>query len=357
MQRAIVVDSRWFGDPPGGVEAMIQLSIAMAAATSRQQVFVTGFGGLTYHDKWKRAYGDKLITQIRSISDMKKGDILFFNEGMGCEHMGKVPDGVAVYIYVLAAYRGCKSSDMHFISHNHYLINFENLRLPKERLIHPYLGESLIGMAHQRGLQHDGSIVYSKMTYRSKKRNLVLVDSDVPESIKRIIGEVSKSLGGESLVLAGLNQEDLIDAYESAKIVTDWCMRGSERCILEASLFGALVTVNHCETGLDFHDMPISAQFILNHTNSDGHDSDKENEALYNKSLPMHQRLRAEYTAIISRGFKDYWQHLDDFEPLRRSILSHNSVTMVKEAIRMLATHGLSPNEMEQVSAIKCVGC
>ena len=361
LGRVIVVDSRWFGDPPGGVEAMIQLSIALAAATSRDEVFVSGYGGLSYNEKWKRAYGDKLVTKVRAISDLKRGDIVFFNEGMGCSHgPANVPEGVFVYIYLLAAYRGCKDAKMHFISHNHYLLNFENLHLPKERLIHPYLNENFTYMAHLRGLQHDGSISFNKMRYKSKKRNLILVDDDVPESVKRMIVMAAESSGGKALVLTGLNNEQLIDAYESAKMATDWCMRGSERCMLEASLFGALVTTNRCETGSDFQDLPIPAKFIYNHTDDSALHSDAKNEELYNSSSPLYQRLLADLMHVVSHGFSNYWDLVDDYEPLRRSILSHNPSSMVRESVRFLSSHGLSQDMLGQLhggQGSKCVGC
>ena len=359
-----MVDSRWFGDPPGGVEAMIQLSLALAAATSRDEVFVSGYGGLNYHDKWKRSYGDKLITKVRPINELKNGDVIFFNEGMDCTHMGlgtpngQIPEGVIVFVYVLAAYRGCHRPNIHFISHNHYLLNFEDLHMPKERLIHPYLNENFTSLAHLRGLQHDGSISYSKLRYRAKKKNLILVDDDVPESVKRIIQGEVESLGGKILVLSGLNQEQLIDAYESAKMVTDWCMRGSERCMLEASLFGVLVTTNRCETGSDFHDLPIPARFVFNHTDDSIFHSDKTNEELFNRNSPIYAKLAADIRQTIAYGFSKYWESVDDFEHLRRSILLHNPASMTRETVRFLASLGLGEAELDALADKgKCVGC
>jgi hypothetical protein len=329
----------------------------MAAAASPERVFVSGYQGLVYHEKWKRAYGKKLITQVKTIPNLEKGDIIIFNEGMACEHFGSVPEGVFVYVYLLAAYRGCKKDGLHYIAHNHFLLNFETLRMTKERLVHPYLNENFTQMAHQRGLLHDGALLYSKMRHRGKKRNLILVDDDVPESVKRIFKHVAESLGGESLVLTGLKHDELLEAYESAKMVTDWCMRGSERCVLEASLFGALVTVNNCDVAKDFYDLPIPAKFVFNHTDNTGKNSDKTNEDLYNTDLPIYKKLKADIYEVVLSGFTNYWDHVDDFEPMRRAVLSFTPNNMIKESVRLLSTHNLSPDEMAQVSLKKCEGC
>lgn len=350
--RSIVIDSRWFCDPPGGVEAMIQLSIAAVQATSKETVFVSGYNGLHYHEKWKNIYGDKLVTQVLELNQLKKGDIIIFNEGILCP---KVPEGVLVFIYLLANYRGCKDDTYHYLSHNHYLLKFENLMLPKERMIHPYLTEAITTLAHQQGLQHDGSLLYSKMAYRSKKTDLILVDDDVPESVKRIIASVAEALGGKALVLSGLTRDQLMDAYLAAKVATDWCMRGSERCMLEASLFGAVIMTNNCETGSDFHDLPIPGRFVYNHTDDTRKSSDKTNEDLFNENLPVYKKLKADITAVVTHAFHNYWELLDDFEPLRRSVISHTPAAMLRETVRFLST--VDTHEEDKLMKKKCVGC
>jgi len=355
--RAIVVDSRWSPDPQGKDEALIQLMLALVAATSRDFVYVSGYMGLHYNDKWVQRYGSKkLVYKVREIEKLQKGDILIINEGITCPHL---PEGALGFVYMLASYRGCKSNDFHYISHNHYGLAFENLHLPKERLIHPYVNENITLLAHARGLQHDGSILYSKLRTRDKKANLVLIDDDVPESVKRIIDKVTKSLGGQTLVLTQLNMEKLIDAYDTAKVVFDWCMRGSERCVLEASLFGALAITNRCETGGDFHDMPIPARFIVNHTNPTGRPSDKENEDLFGETNHLHLQVKEDLTAAIAHAFQNYWDLVDDFEPVRKSILSHTPASMLRETVRFLATVNEKSNESggEKLMPDKCIGC
>lgn len=349
--RSIVIDSRWFGDPPGGVEALIQLSLAMVAATSPEHVFVSGYRGLRYHDKWLKVYGDRLVWRVKPIDDLQAGDVFIINEAIECP---VVAPGVLVYAYLLANYRGCRGDSIHYLSHNHHLLTFETLVLPRERLIQPYLGPGMISMAHQRGLQHDGSILYSKLSHRGRKTNLVLVDDDVPESVKRLLQRVAESLGGKVKVLAGLKTDQMVEAYESAKVAFDWCMRGSERCMYEAALFGAAVVTNRCETGDDFLDMPIPARYLVNHTDDTSRQSDATNEALYNQSFPPYLRLQADLTAAISHVFDNYWEVLDDFEPLRRSVISRTPASMIKESVRFLASLDEKDNAL---SKRKCVGC
>lgn len=353
--RSIVIDSRWFGDPPGGVEALIQLSIAMVAASSPDSVYVSGYNGLKYHDKWVRAYGDKLVRQVKRIAELRAGDIFIINEAIECP---QVSPGVLVYAYLLANYRGCRGDSIHYISHNHNLLKFENLVLPRERMIQPYMSQNIISMAHQRGLQHDGSILYSKLSHKAKKRNLVLVDDDVPEAVKRLLKKVTEALGGKVQTLTAMTLDQIVEAYESAMIATDWCMRGSERCMYEASLFGTVVITNKCETGSDFLDLPVPSRYIFNHTDDTNKQSDATNEALYNESFPGHIQLEADLTRVIDHVFSNYWDILDDFEPLRRTVLSHTPSSMMRESMRFLASVLDTPkDENEILMKKKCVGC
>jgi len=248
--KSILIDGRWFADPPGGVEAMIQISLAMAsAAVHEAEVYVTH---TNYHTRWVDLFSDAvLIKRLKQPSELKEGDIYIHNEGMGC--VEDVPKGVQVFVYMLANVICCPpSAGVRYISHNHYLTTFqqikedgsegERLDLPPERIIHPYISSFLVERSiHRVGLQHNGLILYEKSQLKNVKENLVLLDNDIPGEVCDKLKEITEKAGGKALRLDGLNRTELISAYKRGKVVVDWCMRGSERCPQEAAIFGGIL--------------------------------------------------------------------------------------------------------------------
>ena len=262
---------------------------------------------------------------------------------------------------------GCKPSDhkVRYISHNQYLSSWtyrgqgdeiergdinEVIRLPSERVIHPYMSPYIVERAfHIAGLQHDGLIDYERSLIKTKKRKLVLLDDDVPEDIKEALRRAArKTDGAEVKVVIGMGRDELLKAYEESMVIVDWCMRGSERCPLEAALFGAIAITNKCATGLAFADFPIPGDFLIN--------SNRHNP------LPI-EDVENIFTTMLDNIFKNYWDIVPDYEPMRRAVLEHNPLTMTKEAVRFLATADVDENANKLLPPEKklmdgdCKGC
>lgn len=317
---------------------MIQLSLAFcqAAKDCDKEVFITTD---IYHEKWPIIYGDKLIHRTKKVTDLKPGDLYIINEGILCQ---PVPDGVHEFVWLLASYRGCNSTDVRFISHNQHLTTFEGLKLPKERVIHPYLSPPLVEMAFIRtGLTPDGVILYDRSAIRSRKIDLVLVDNDVPDAVYQSIKAAAAQAKGQVLYLDNLNRTQMIDAYEQAKVMIDWCMRGSERCPLESALFGAITMSNKCDTGANFADFPVPQEFLFPWSSVKKSDNDQQKGQENGKG--QERRIASDaLTEHLQRTFRNvfdnYWDILPLYEPLRRSILDHNPLSMMREASRFLST-------------------
>lgn len=262
---------------------------------------------------------------------------------------------------------GCKPSDhkVRYISHNQYLSSWtyrgqgeelekgninEVIRLPSERIIHPYMSPYIVEKAfHIAGLQHDGLIDYERSLIKTKKRKLILLDDDVPEEVKEAARIAArKTEGSEVKVVVGMERDELLKAYEESMIIIDWCMRGSERCPLEAALFGAIAITNKCATGLAFADFPIPGEFII--------DSNRHN------TLSM-EEVEAIFTKMFDSIFNNYWDIVPDYEPMRRLVLEHNPATMTKEAVRFLATSDIDEDANKKLSPDNklmdgdCKGC
>lgn len=327
--RVILMYGGFFGDGPGGVEALIQLSIALSEAVSdRNQLFVTN---TNYHQKWEAHYGPNLIRYQKSLVSLKKDDIYIVSEGMGCQP--EIPEGVIVFVYVLASYLGCHEKGIRFIAHNFHLANFQGLRLPRERVIHPYVSEHIIERAMNRaGLQHDGSISYQRSQLKTTKKKLVLIDNDLPEFVYRVIKKASEDAGGSYIILNELEASQLEEVYDQGMIMVDWCMRGSERCPLEAALYGAIAVTNNCDTGMDFSDFPIHGNYTLSGALQAKEKT--EDNVEFNEIM----------VSLFKHIFEHYWEIVQDFEPLRRSILSHSPLSMTKETMHFLATVDIDEN-------------
>lgn len=261
---------------------------------------------------------------------------------------------------------GCKPSDhmVRYLSHNQYLSSWtyhgqgdeikkgeiqEVIKLPPERIIHPYMSPYVVERAfHNAGLQHDGLIIYERSFIKTKKRKLILLDDDVLEEVKRAVERAASKHNAEVKVLNGMGRDELLNTYEEAMIVIDWCMRGSERCPLEAALFGAIAITNKCATGLAFADFPIPGEFLINSN--------------FHNPLP-NQELEDIFTNKFDVVFKNYWDILPDYEPMRRMVLEHNPLSMVKEAVRFLATVDIDENANKNLPQEKkiidgdCHGC
>lgn len=328
----------------GGVEALIQLSIALTHAVHNPlEVFVTD---IDYHEKWRRLYGGSLITRTKSLNQLHKGDLFITNEGIGC--FNHSPD-VEVFVWILANYLGCKSG-VRYISHNRFLTNYtfddKYVRLPLERVINPYISQPIVKHAMKfSGLHSDGSIAYHRSQLHLVKANVVLTDNDISPGVFDVVRRVADKMGVKVINLMELNSTQLTQAYEQSKIIIDWCMRGSERCPMEAALYGAVLLTNNCETGSSFVDFPIPSKFILPQGRETIDNNDKELEAM----------LEKQFTDI----FANYWDYVPMFEPLRRAILDRSPRNMVSDATRFLQTLHVTESspQSEWLMLDGCKGC
>lgn len=351
-KRSILIEGCFFQDPPGGVEAMIQLSIALSVATNKNEIFVTNSN---YNEKWEKLYGHHLIRKRKKINELQTGDIYIYNEGLPC--VKGVPLGVNVFIYLLANYMGCKPNDgtnIRYISHNEYLANFiyngQQIKLPRERIIHPYLSIPFFEKAFSRAaLHHNGIILYSKSELKNIKEKLVLIDNDVPLSVVDVIKKAAINAGGIAIVIESLSQDQIIETYEKGMIVIDWCMRGSERCPLEAALFGSIAISNKCATGLSFQDFPVPSKFILS---SNITNESKTSEFELNI-------IQDEFLNLFKEVFSRYWELVPLFEPFRNSILQHNPSSIIKDVSMFLSTTHIDQNSNSDLFLIQggCIAC
>ena len=184
------------------------------AVIDRDSVYILSpFNRVDYHPRYTALYGSNLLTRAKELKDLQKGDIFITTEGVGCPQ--GVPDGVHVFIWMLANYLGCRNDGIRYLSHNQRLATFtyagKVLRLPSERIIHPYISAPIVEHAiHRAGLQHDGVILYERSSLRDVKKNIVLVDDDIPERIFWIVKQAAEDAGGQMVRLAEMDNSALL---------------------------------------------------------------------------------------------------------------------------------------------------
>jgi hypothetical protein len=170
-----------------------------------------------------------------------------------------------------------------------------------------------------------------------------LVDNDVPDDVYQVIKAATAEANGRVLYLDNLNRTQMVDAYERAKVMIDWCMRGSERCPLESALYGAITMSNMCDTGANFADFPVPHEYLFPWAALKTSGSDEGKRAVADAGARAEQgvsreALKERLQRTFRHVFDNYWDILPLYEPLRRSILDHNPTSMMREAARFLST-------------------
>jgi hypothetical protein len=133
--RMILIDGDGFTESTGGIEAMVQLVIALTAVSPPNTVFITNdyikfsfymkqrkniTDPIIYNAKHLHAYKDLLNYNTKSLMDLQPGDIHIISEYQNCNL--QMPEGVHLYIYLLADVPpNCKKSSAKMISHNYYI--------------------------------------------------------------------------------------------------------------------------------------------------------------------------------------------------------------------------------------------
>ena len=108
---------RFLPDPPGGVEALVQLSLALkqAAADPNEVNAITTTTTITniiihnhcevyvtdnnYHTRWRDQYQDQLIMNVRSVQELQRGDIYIYSEGIAC--VNDIPEGYLINLFLI----------------------------------------------------------------------------------------------------------------------------------------------------------------------------------------------------------------------------------------------------------------
>ena len=199
-----------------------------------------------------------------------------------------------------------------YLHHNHWLAHHEGHNLPRERIITPYIAPHVVptGVVSSQGADkvpaqvtqavklvglnaYDGEISEVTTPKRGKLGNVVLIDDDVPRNVVTSISATARKVNMTARVVKGVSQMELPELYQSAMVVIDWCMRGSERMPLEAALHGVLLFTNACQSGADFSDYPLPSYAV--------HRSGSI-EAWLEPALKLAQA--------------DYWTLMSDFAPL-----------------------------------------
>jgi hypothetical protein len=162
-----------------------------------------------------------------------------------------------------------------------------------------------------------------------------------------VIKASAQVAGGKAVVLTEMNSTTILKAYESGKAVVDWCMRGSERCPLEASLYGNIAITGHCDTGMNFADFPIPSDFVISGNFADYHNLTRADMKV----------VGAKLIVIFKRVFHSYWDLVPLYDPLRRSVLSHNPHSMINEAVDFLATVHIDEKNSKENMPGGCIGC
>ena len=121
------------------------------------------------------------------------------------------------------------------------------------RIVHPYLTPTVTSRA----------VAFMASDWMRNKRNLLVANHDLGRmpvlqskqhtgssmTMMELLNDSARAVGGTVVLADGLSQAQLVEAYRAAKAVIGWCMHGSERIPLEASLFGAVLLTNACEHG------------------------------------------------------------------------------------------------------------
>jgi hypothetical protein len=239
----------------GGSEALVQLALAFHTLHPT----TTYFGGQRRdpHTVFTTEYPNMTAIPWNTLDQLKPGDVYVIPEVLACPK-ALVARGVRVYVWQLGAITGNarrSAEGCRHLSHNFYLSHSHEVDVPSTHVIRPFITPSIV--------RHANDSIWTR-------ENLVLVDNDTPP---RIINEVkqriSHSEGAEAIVVSGFKRSELPSLYRRAKVVVDWCMRGTERMPIEASVNGALLLTSECQSATDRRDFPLPSFALTSRSSLD----------------------------------------------------------------------------------------
>jgi len=287
----IVISGQHNGHFTGGPEALIQLALAFHSWLPNS----TFFGGHRRepHTTFKNQYPLMLDIPWKSLDELKPGDIYIIPEVNSCDK-NLVEFGIQMYIWQLGVWpanknalsskRGCQH-----LAHNFYLSHSNGVDIPLSQVIRPYITPSLVKSADES---------------RGNRKDIVLIDNDTPGNIINDIERICKEINAVAIVVKGYKRSELPKLFRSAKVVVDWCMRGSERMPIEAVLNGALLLTSNCQSATDRRDYPLPPVGVVN-------------------SKTLSENLK-----YLIQNYATIWS---EYEPIRKLYRGLNSKTMAED--------------------------
>lgn len=289
-KRRVVIDGKSLYYFSGGPEAMIQLCLSFKAFLPEGYLF--WLDANEPNTQFHAAYNSSRSIPVIHSEDLIAGDILILPEIQPCPK-DLVEKGVQVYIWLLAHKpdRGRLANGCKMFSHNFWLAGNHDstppdmapVEIPTDWVVRPYVSETL------KPRDWNSS---------DKKENLVLIDNDSPDEIRAAVEGFCQELGCNATVVIHFQRSALPDLFDRAKIVIDWCMRGSERMPLESSLRGAILVTSPCQCGSDFRDYPIPQRNVVSDAGDALKDAMKRILTNWEKEYEDNARFRQLYTDL-----------------------------------------------------------
>lgn len=257
----------------GGPETLVQFALAIRRLCRRAPAIIKMEGNDKLAPRFLSEYPplDKLPTVSRN--ELQKGDIFIITENQECEFW-LVNRGVHVYHYLLSTglkgpasvaqkvAQGCKLVAHNFCTGSAKFIGAE-VSLPAHQHVHLYVTPSRADFCNR--------------DYSKQKEALVLLDDDNPMDVQAETHAACKQLGCRAVLVQSMTFEQVQELLVKAMVVIDWCMVGSERMPLEASMCGAVMLTSASDEG-NFNgrigrccgnnqqDFPLPARNLLRHT-------------------------------------------------------------------------------------------
>lgn len=141
--------------------------------------------------------------------------------------------------------------------------------------------------------------------------NLILIDNDTPGNVVDKVKEICDVILCKTIFVSGFSRDDLVSLYLQAKVVLDWCMRGSERMPIEAVLRGVVLVTSDCQSVQDQRDFPIPKRNIVD-LNS--------------------------LQSALQRILSNFISEQNDYHMMRNLYMSLGNNTLIVEAVRFLST-------------------
>lgn len=195
------------------------------------------------------------IPHLRNLDNLTRGDILIIPEVEPCPLDFVQDRGVRVFTYMLSTKH--KPNDAcPQLAHNHYFLNHPPF--VSEHLLRPYLTPSWIPRDWNTAPQNN-------------KERLLILNHDMNERLETRL--IVKHLRHQCAttpewnctvqLVQGFDKAGLLDLFARAMLVVEVCLVGSERLILESSLYGVLPILTDCLCGNETRDFPIPRRNLV----------------------------------------------------------------------------------------------